>query len=131
MSTPSDANWFQIATGIAVSALAAAFGWVQIQISALRRDDERVEDRAVKAVSDLRTDFTARQEAHERTQDRQHLDNQAELAANRAATQASATAVAADMRRIFDKLDGITVRLGEIADRGEVREMIASMIPPK
>lgn len=131
MTTPAspDPGWFQFIVTAVLTILGGAFTWVQLQVSALRRDNERAESRAVAAVAGLRQEFNDRQTAHERVQDRQHQDNQAEMAASRVLVQANAAVAAADTRRVLDSLDRIGTRLAEIPDRDEVMKLIAATRP--
>ena len=118
--------WFQIVAGAFITGLTGLAAWTQLQIGWVRRDNELTESRAVLAVQALRDEFNSRQSVHERVQDRQHLDNQAEQSATRATVAANAAAAAADMRRVLDSLERIGSRLAEIPDRDEVMKLIAT-----
>lgn len=124
-SSGGDTTWLQIVIGIMVAFLTAGWGWVQLQISWLRKDGDQREERALDAIKTLRDEFNQRQDDHIATQNRQHDDNRAEAAATRALIQAGGAVATAEMRRTDDRLEKIITRLGEMPDRKEVNALLA------
>jgi hypothetical protein len=101
---PSDGSWFQIIVGAVLAILTAGGTWLQMQISWLRRDNERTEDRAVAAVNVLRAEILARQDRHEEIQDGQHRENQQQHAEDRAT-----------LDRLSDRVGDLAVAVATLA----------------
>lgn len=128
-ATPDDTQWFQWVFTAAGVFLTGAMGWTHKQIGQVKKDAEvQVNQLRVQTLSEvqtLRTELNSRHDMAVAIQERQHADNRAALNAITAIIQANSAEASVERRRFADSMERLHERLGGMADRDEIRAMIA------